>query len=192
MIDAQLRRSSEVVVRVFAVAAHREAAAPRQGVNSHFSRRTSTYSFFVTVRTCSHEHERTRLVCVCVCSFHRHVAQVVLNGDLPLELMRFIAVDELDLCMAQSPDAVQQLLTMPVDVNAVRQVALAGATLEGDLLQVLRSTSNMQAPHVNNHELVNRNTVRNSTRGGKPTFPSAVLVRWEHSDTWSNNCSDSR
>ena len=67
---------------------------------------------------------------------HRHVAQAVSNGDLPLELMRYIAVDELDLCMAQSPDAVQQLLTMPVDVNAVRQVALAGATLEGDLLQV--------------------------------------------------------
>ena len=64
------------------------------------------------------------------------MAQAVSNGDLPLELMRYIAVDELDLCMAQSPDAVQQLLTMPVDVNAVRQVALAGATLEGDLLQV--------------------------------------------------------
>jgi hypothetical protein len=54
----------------------------------------------------------------------RFVAQVVKNGDLPLELMRFIAVDELDLCMAQSPEAVQALLTLPPDVNASRQVSI--------------------------------------------------------------------
>jgi len=65
----------------------------------------------------------------------RHVAQVMDNGNLPSELLRYIAVDELDLCLTQDNESVQKLLKIPEECNHQRQVALAGATLPDNTFQ---------------------------------------------------------
>eukprot|EP00959_Pyramimonas_sp_CCMP1952_P019826 418699-Pyramimonas_sp.AAC.1 len=54
----------------------------------------------------------------------RHVAKVMDNGNLPPELLRYIAVDELDLCLAQDNEAVQKLLKIPEGSNHQRQVCV--------------------------------------------------------------------
>eukprot|EP00854_Cymbomonas_tetramitiformis_P002767 gene2767-3548_t len=82
-------------------------------------------------------------------------AQAFRNGDLFPEMLQFIAVDELDLCIEQdvqraepsmvgcvcavrcSQDdvAVTELLSIPERANTVRQVALSGATLPAGIFE---------------------------------------------------------
>ncbi|KAK3280198.1 hypothetical protein CYMTET_11941, partial [Cymbomonas tetramitiformis] len=62
-------------------------------------------------------------------------AQAFRNGDLFPEMLQFIAVDELDLCIEQDDVAVTELLSIPERANTVRQVALSGATLPAGIFE---------------------------------------------------------